>query len=105
MATTEALLSEGRSLAGQHRHVEAVDFLVLVAEKTPEDPRPLYLLAFCQGNLGQGDAASASLNAACQLERKGKQFGWPTYMEHIQGPMRIWMETERNRQLGEKGLK
>jgi hypothetical protein len=90
------LLNEGRSLAIQIRYEEAIEFLRVVIEKTPTDPRPLYLLAFCQGNQGDKTAAGGSLKSACALERQGNGFNWSHYMERVQGPTRTWMEKERH---------
>ena len=75
----------------------------MVVEKSPADPRPLYLLAYCQGNRNDKTAAGVSLAAACVLERKGSGFNWSQYMERVQGPMRAWMEKERHLLLGRPG--
>ncbi len=97
-----SLLSEGRTLAIQGSYPEAIEFLQFAQEKAPEDPRPLYLLAFCQASLNENSAAAVSMAAACSLERRGTKFNWPQYMERIQGPKRIWVEVERRRQLNTK---
>lgn len=86
-------------MACHMRYEEAIEFLRVAIEKSPADPRPLYLLAYCQGNLSDKTAAGVSLSAACTLERKGSGFNWSQYMERVQGPMRAWMEKERSRQL------
>lgn len=72
----------------------------MVVEKSPTDPRPLYLLAYCQGSRNDKAAAGGTLKAACALERKGSGFNWSQYMERVQGPTRAWMEKERHLQLG-----
>ena len=92
------MLSEGRSLACQMRYAEALEFLQVAMEKAPADPRPVYLIAYSQASLGDKTSAGASLKAACTLEKKSSGFNWSQYMERVQGPMRAWMEKER--QLG-----
>ncbi len=82
-------------MACQMRYDEAIEFLQVANEKAPTDPRPLYLLAYCQGNLGDTTTAGVTLKAGCALEQKGSGFSWPQYMERVQGPMRAWMEKER----------
>lgn len=86
-------------MACQSHYEEAIEFLRVANEKSPTDPRPLYLLAYCQGNLKDKTAAGVTLRAACALEKTGAKFNWSQYMERVQGPMRSWMELERSRQL------
>ena len=81
------------------RYEEAIEFLRVVIEKSPADPRPQYLLAYCQGSLSDKAAAGVSLSAAVALERQDTGFNWSQYMERVQGPMRAWMEKERHRLL------
>ena len=68
-------------------------------EKTPDDARVRYVLAYCQRGLGENDAAATTLSAACELERSRKNVDWSQLMENLQGPGRAWLETERRKQL------
>ena len=98
-ASSASLFSQGRSLVVEQRHAEALDFLRIASEKSPEDPRILYVLAYCQRGLGENDAAAATASAACQLERANKNVDWSRLMEKFQGPARFWLEAERREQL------
>lgn len=94
-----ALFTQGRSLATQQRHAEALDFLTAAADKTLNDPTLLYTLAYCQRGVGEIAVAAETLSKAVQLERERKNVDWSSLMENYQGPARAWLETERRKLL------